>query len=152
MVKLKVMEISNNPIKKASQTPRKTLQANRNNYRGHKDRFKTCRKVEMNLLQEWLRVNQSTTNHCLVKDNKINLRQLKLVIVRQLQDKVEELTLRSLHRLLTQAKVMMLQRKCKFFLKNKLMRENKEMTMRCNPRKANLKLCKEDSHQRTQTN
>ena len=84
--------------------------------------------------------------------SRINLRQHKLVIARRLQDKVEELTLRSLNRLHIQGKVTMLQRKCKCFLKNKSMRENKEMTTKCNPRKVNLKLCKEDSHQKTQTN
>lgn len=58
-----------------------------------------------------------------------------------------------LHNLMPiQNKAMMPPKKCKFFPKSKSMNENNEMITKCNLRKVNLKLCKEELHQKTKPN
>ncbi len=56
------------------------------------------------------------------------------------------------NRMLIQNKDMMVHKKCKFYQKNKLMKENNVMTMSYNLRRVNLKLYKEELHPRTQMN
>ena len=152
----KVMQISNNRIKLDLRTPKEIFRVSMIPFKNLKLRFKTCKKVEMKLLEMdqlmQLSLKLLIINLCLAKDSKINLHLHKQVIVRQLRDKVVESTLRLLNQPLTRVKVMMPQRKCKCFLKSKSTQENKKMTSRCNPRRVNLKPCKKDHHLKTRKN